>query len=134
MAKQEIVSKTFIATGLASVACGFASGFCNGTGINFQGHLESYLMIGPTVIQSFMGILDGTGIAKKGKQVTGNYPILMESELSKMIEDSREEEFINGELYGGLMGWFGEGLAAGVETLAGYGIGYLVGRVTKSFS
>lgn len=132
---RKIVSKTYVGIGLVSAGCGAFHGFYDGMEIPLPyKHLDAYLTFGPPIVQSFLGILDGTNIARTGRQVTGNYPVCMESELSSMIKKSEGEKIINGELYGGLIGWMGEGIAAGVETLLGYGLGYLAGKIVKSFS
>ena len=131
---QKIVSKTFIGIGLASAGSGAFCGFYDAMGIPFPyNHLETSLLISPVIIQSFLGILDGTNYARKGRQATGNYPYFMESDTLKLINAS-EETVINPEFHGGLVGAIGEGLAAGVEVAVGYGLGYLAGKIVKSFS
>jgi len=132
---EKIVSKTFIMMGLASAGCGAFHGFYDGMEIPLPNKsLDTYLIIGPSIIQGFLGIYDGVSIAKTGRQATGNYPNCMEEELKRMIKDNETAPIINEKVYGGFIGGMGEGFAAGAEMLLGYGIGYLTGKIIKSFS
>ena len=127
------ISNTFKIIGLISAGCGAFHGFYDGIGAPLPlKHLDPILTVGPTIIQSYLGIFDGISIARTGKQATGNY--LMEEELSHLINVSNKEELIKGEVYGALMGGMGEGIVAGLETLVGYTIGYVEGNIVKSLS
>ncbi len=131
---QKIVSNTFLCTGLASAGYGAFHGFYDGMGISLPNkYLDAYLVFGPSIIQSILGIFDGISIAKTGRQTTGNYPLCMEETLRNIIEKA-DGEVMKKTLHGGLMGGVGEGITAGLETLLGYGVGYFAGRIAKLFS
>lgn len=132
--KNKIVSKTFIGIGLASAGLGAFCGFYNAMGIPMPyKHLEASLLIAPVLIQSFLGVIDGTNYARKGRQATGNYPYFMEEDALKLIKSS-EGSVINPEFHGGIVGLVGEAGQAVVETAIGYGLGYAAGKIIKYFS
>jgi len=133
MKEAKEISSMMRLTGLISAGCGVAYGLCHELEIPLYS-LEKTLLFGPTALMSFFGIVDGISIAKTGKQKTGNYPQMIESELIKIIKKSDKEEFIKGELYAGIMGGLGEGLMAGFETGVGYITGRLIGKGIKLFS
>jgi len=130
---QKLVSKTFIGVGLATIATGVVRGFCHATNIHLDNYLEKSLIALPILSQSVMGYLDGIGLMRNGKQITGNYPNIMESELIKII-GPKDNEIMTREQYGASMCFMGEGTAALTEIFIGYGLGYLAGKAVKHFS
>lgn len=131
--KNKFVSKTFIGIGLASAACGAFCGFHDAMEIPLSNHLEKTLLVAPAVAQIFLGAIDGISLAKKGKQITGNYPYFMESEVIKTMGAS-EGTVISPEFHGYVVGAVGEAGQAVVEVAIGYGLGYLAGKIVRHFS
>lgn len=130
---EKIVSKTFIGIAIASGICGAINGFCDGAGIyNPILGIRNSLAYDPAIVQGILGIFDGISIAEKGKQISGNYPSFLESNLEKMV--NAKDSPINNRFYGAVMGGVGEAATAAVETLIGYGIGYCAGKISRTFS
>jgi hypothetical protein len=76
-----------------------------------------------------MGVFDGVGIAKKGRQITGNYPYIAQDMLEEYLQGSEGKLR---SVIGGYMGGFGEGLMGAVEMGVGYIIGRYLGYKSKS--
>lgn len=121
---ERIISGSYLFYNLATGLAGVVKGFCDETGIEVSNNIFFAI---PT-IHAVMGIIDGVSIAKNGRQVTGNYPNVIEKQFTSYVGQAGEKYR---SLLAGYVGGFGEGLAGTLYMGIGYAIGRYFGHMSK---
>lgn len=129
--RKKVKSATGLALGLASLAAGAYHGYCDAQGIPFKKEiLEPALTYGPAIVHGVVcattkslvnlpSVVYPSGDAPFGREY-------LERRLERDLRNAGGEKFALATSYGII----GLGMG-GMQTLIGYGIGYLAGYATK---
>ncbi len=130
--KSHHVSITNLLLGAVSIGAGAYHGYCDAKGIPFDSKsLEHALTWGPTIIRGAVGaVKEGLVGFISGGAIGGTLGAENSDKLSKIIAGSGFGAIAGTAICAGVGGTVGA-VKGGVQTLIGYGIGYLTGAIAK---